>query len=197
MNLWNMRIFLSIFTSFIALAGCSSRSWNNEIRTSESFNDKEDSAIVIMGQFVRDYLDKNSCKFETIWKNYDERGDKIVIHEFSNVKTGCGIRGDGIKYSIFKIIPGRYILALAKGGGTNSSYYTSLISPSGASQFSEFSSPKFEVKKGEVIYIGDYIFDKPYPARLKVVERHDNHATNAVHENSKIKDDFSFRSTIQ
>lgn len=178
------------------LAACATSSSPYTYNQETTLNPEEDAGLVIVGQAVQEkWL---GCRFQTVWlpvRPTNEPGAPPPLYVW---RTGClkTWTGQTARYTVIKVPAGRYYMAYARLESSNQKQTTVYHERQVTSGFDALRTPRFTVSKGEILYIGEIVFDKFYPARVESIQRNDEQAKRALSEYMKTDAPITFRSAL-
>ncbi len=181
----------SLLGAVCLLASCGPR---YAARYGTELKPEDDAGLVIIGQTVR--TEWILCNFTSYWYPMGSpTGTEAPSDFFWARETSCENGAPRARYNIFRLAPGDYYLAYvqSKTPGEQTSMYINKKLKSG---FDRIKTPKFTLAKGEVLYIGDIVFDKIYPAKAIAVRRNDDRALAALKEQVGTELPMTFRSAL-
>lgn len=155
------------------------------------YDPNENAVVVIVGQAFKSGCGPGASAWIGI---RDEAFADISFFLASTV--GCLEKGRHMGYSVLKVAPGQFVLNFFDGeyfrGRCRTIYMDDGVSWT-APPFKDFKVPKFAARKGEVVYVGDIIYEAPCNPKVVGVVRNDKAAQAALADYPNFKADIVYR----
>lgn len=196
-----MMLFRPILRAFAVatvlglLAACATSSSPYTYNQATTLNPGEDAGLIIVGQAVQETW--IGCNFHTVWLPV-RPATEPEVPPLRVLGTGClkTWTGQTAEYTVVKVPAGQYYLAYTLLHGTNQKQTTVYHERRVTNGFDALRTPRFTVSKGEIVYIGEIVFDKFYPARVESIQRNDERASRALKEYVKTDVPITFRPAL-
>ena len=191
-----LRQAFAVATVLGLLAGCATSSSPYTFNQEITLNPGEDAGLVIIGQAVQDKW--IACQFQTVWIPVRPTTEPEAPPPLRVWRTGClkTWTGQTAEYTVMKVPAGQYYLAYTLLNGTHQKQTTVYHERRVTNGFDALRTPRFTVSKGEIVYIGEIVFDKFYPARVESIQRNDERASRALKEYVKTDVPITFRPAL-
>ncbi|WP_449228561.1 hypothetical protein [Azospirillum argentinense] len=186
---------IAVVTVLSLPAACATSSSPYTYNQETTLNPGEDAGLVIIGQAVQDKW--IACQFQTVWIPVRPAAEPDVP-PLRVWRTGClkTWTGQTAEYTVMKVPPGQYYLAYTLLNGTHQKQTTVYHEHRVIKGFDALRTPQFTVSKGEILYVGEIVFDKFYPARVESIQRNDERASRALKEYVKTDVPITFRPAL-
>jgi len=185
-----------VAVAFFALmqAGCADIS---VMKKDAVYDPNENAVVVIVGQAF-----KSGCTpGVSAWSGIRDEAFPDFSFFLANT-VGCLEKGGHVGYSVLKVAPSQFVLNFFDGEQSKylrnrcRTIYTDDGISFSAPPFKERKAPKFAALKGEVVYVGDIIYEAPCNPKVIGVVRNDKAAQAALADYPNFKADMVYRPLI-